>query len=77
MSGRLQYLDHKQETTKGNKMAKFLPDSVIYGTAKRIYGTSSRRSRVSEIQPEDLWRLIYAVKGFVARRKARKARAEF
>jgi hypothetical protein len=58
-------------------MAKFLPNSMVYGSAKRVYGTSSRRNKVSEIQPEDLWRIIYAVKGFVARRKAQKARAEF
>lgn len=58
-------------------MAKFLPDSAIYGTYKRAKGIGSRRNRVSEIDPMDFWRLVYAVKRIGARRKAQKARAEF
>ena len=53
-----------------------LPDSAIVGTIKRLNSSISRKKK-TEIEPEDFWRLVYAVKRMGARRKAQKARAEF
>jgi hypothetical protein len=52
------------------------PDSALVGTAKRLSKVGGRKRR-TEIEPEDFWVLVYAVKRFRARRKAQKARAEF
>lgn len=57
-------------------MAKFLPDSAIYGTYKRLR-RSSKRSTNNGVEPMAFWKFVYAVKGFGARRKAQRARADF
>ena len=53
------------------------PDSALVGTAKRLKRVAGVSRRRTEIEPEDFWVLVYAVKRFRARRKAQKARAEF
>jgi hypothetical protein len=53
-----------------------LPDSAVAGTVKRLSSIGGRKKR-TEIEPEDFWALVYAVKRFRARRKAQKARALF
>jgi hypothetical protein len=53
-----------------------LPDSAIVGTAKRLSKVGGRKKR-TEIEPEDFWALVYAVKRFRARRIKQKKRAEF
>lgn len=57
-------------------MAKFLPDSVIYGTYKRAKHAMGRSTN-NGLDPMTFWKAVYAVKGFRARRKAQKARAQF
>jgi hypothetical protein len=53
------------------------PDSAVVGTAKRLKKFAGVRRSRTEIEPEDFWVLVYAVKRFRARRKAQKARALF
>jgi hypothetical protein len=53
------------------------PDSAVVGTAKRLKGSRGGRKHRTEINPEDLWVLVYAVKRFRARRIKQKKRAEF
>jgi hypothetical protein len=52
------------------------PDSAVLGTVKRLGGRRGRRHR-TEIEPEDFWALVYAVRRFRARRRIEKKRALF
>jgi hypothetical protein len=54
-----------------------LPDSAILGTAKRLKRVAGVGRRRTEIEPEDFWALVYAVKRFRARRRIQKQRALF
>ena len=58
-------------------MAKFLPDSAVYGTYKKFKRVGSSRRKTTEVGWEDFFFLVNAVKRFRSRRKRQKARALF